>query len=153
VQVDQRVPPGPCGPSDQGHVGLFWCATSFLGIAADACADHIFPDGLSSHAPRYHVVYGQLLGREPPAAVLAAVLVPGKDVAPVELDLVGRQTVIEEQPDDLRDSDIKVHGCDPVIAVWFELSLELTYLAPALEIVVGVGPVLFGDHLCQLPKQ
>ena len=84
---------------------------------------------------------------------MAPVFVAGEDVSPVELDVVLRQTVIEQQPNNPRHRDIKVHGGDPVVAIGLELPAELAYLAPALEIIVGISAFLKRNHLGKLAKQ
>jgi len=81
------------------------------------------------------------------------VLVAGEDVAAVEFDLVPGQPVVEKQPDYSRHGNIKIHGRDPVVPVRLESPPELTYLAPAMEIVIGISPLLERDDLREVAKQ
>ena len=62
---------------------------------------------LSTEDPRGHVVNGELLGREQVSAVLAAVGVTGIEIAPIQLDLLPRQTVVSKETNDLGDRDVQ----------------------------------------------
>ena len=70
------------------------------------------------------------------------VIVAGEDVPAVEFDLVSGQTVVEEQPDDSRHGDMKIHSRDPIVSIRLEITPELAHLAPTLEIVVGISTLL-----------
>ena len=87
------------------------------------------------------------------AAVLAGAAVAGVQVAAVELDLLSRQAVVAEQPDDLWHRDLEAGGADPGVGVGLELPLQVSDLGPALEVVVDVVPVLDGDDLGRLLAQ
>jgi len=99
------------------------------------------------------VVERQFAGWETFAAILAAVSVAGEDVPPIEFYLASRQTVVEQQADNPRDGDVEIYGRDPVAAVRLEVALEFAYIAPTLEIVVGVCALLERDDLGKLSKE
>ncbi|MHC4497671.1 MAG: hypothetical protein ACYS21_01000 [Planctomycetota bacterium] len=88
-----------------------------------------------------------------PATILTPVLIAGEDVPTIELYLISRQTVVEQQPDDPRYSNVKIDGRYPIVPVRFEMTPELTYFAPALKVVVGVSAFLERHHLGQVPKK
>ena len=99
------------------------------------------------------MVKRQLAGRETFAAILAVVLIAGEDVPTVEFDLASRQPVVEKQPDDSRHGNIKIDSRDPIVAVRLEISPELAYLAPALEIIIRVLTLLERDDLGEVAEQ
>lgn len=99
------------------------------------------------------MVEGQLAGREAASAILAAIFVSCEDIAAVKFDIILRQPVVEEQPNNPRHGDVKIHSRNPVVAIRLELPAELAYLAPALEIVVGISAFLERDDLGKLATQ
>ncbi len=48
---------------------------------------------------------------------------------------------------------MKIDGRYPIMPIRLETALELAYIAPALEIVVGIIALLDIDHLCEPAKQ
>ena len=76
------------------------------------------------------------------AAILAVVFVAGEDVPAIEFDLVSRQTVVEQQPDDSRHGDMKIHSRYPIVSIRLEITPELANIAPALEIIIGISTLL-----------
>lgn len=48
---------------------------------------------------------------------------------------------------------MKIDGGYPVVSVRLEMAFELAYFAPALEIIVGVGVLLYGDDLSELAEK
>src|SRR5689334_2277593 len=69
---------------EEFHPRLPGRPASLTDVALQASADDVFPGGAAAPAPGKDVVEAQLAGREPLAAVLAAVAVAGEDVPPVE---------------------------------------------------------------------
>lgn len=118
------------------HVGLLGCSPALFDVALGARAHNICPGRRSAHAPRDDVVQGKLARREAFAAILATVLVACEDVSPIELNFRPRQPVVEEQPNDPRHCDMKIHRRYPIVPVRLELPTKLTYLAPTLKIVI-----------------
>jgi len=127
------------GLLDELHAGMFYGLAAFFDVAGRAGTNDVFPGCFAAQAARDYVVERQFAGREVLAAILAMVFVAGEDVPAVELDLVSRQTVVEEQPNDSRHGNMKIHGRYPIVPIRLEITPELTYLAPALEIVVGIS--------------
>ncbi len=81
------------------------------------------------------------------------VLVAGEDVPAVELYLVSRQAVVEQQPDDTRHGDMEMYRRDPIVSVRLEITPQLAYLAPALEIIIGISALLERDDLGKVAEQ
>ncbi len=81
------------------------------------------------------------------------VLVAGEDVPSVELYLVSRQAVVEQQPDDTRHGDMEIYRRDPIVSIRLETAPELAYIAPALEIIVGISTLLKRDYLGKVAEQ
>ncbi len=48
---------------------------------------------------------------------------------------------------------MEIHGRDPVVSVRLEISFDLAYFAPALEIIVGILALLDGNDLGKLAEQ
>ena len=48
---------------------------------------------------------------------------------------------------------MEIYGGDPIVSVRLEMTPELAYLAPALEIIVGISALLEGDNLGKLAKE
>lgn len=113
----------------------------------------VLPVSLAAQAAGDNVVKRKLAGRETLAAILAVVFVAGEDVPAVEFDLVSRQPVVKEQSDNPRHGDIEIHGRDPVVPVRLEIPPELANLAPAMEVVVRVPPLLERDDLGKVAEQ
>jgi len=99
------------------------------------------------------VVEGKLSGGETFAAILAGVSVTGEDVPPIEFYLASGQAVVEQEADNAGDGDVEIYGRNPVLAIRLEITFELTYLAPALEIVVCISALLKRDYLSKLAKE
>ncbi|GAH75472.1 unnamed protein product, partial [marine sediment metagenome] len=44
------------------------------------------------------------------------------------------------------------YGGYPVVSIRLEITPELAYVAPALEVVVGISVILERDDLCKVAK-
>lgn len=99
------------------------------------------------------MVEGQLACRVALAAVLAAVFVSCKNVPSVELDLVSRQAVIKQKPDNSWNRNMEIHRRYPVVPIGFEITLEAAHIAPVLEVVVCIISFLEGDNFGKLTKK
>ena len=95
------------------------------------------------------MIQAQLRSREFFAAILTAIVVAGKDVATVKLYRLLGYFLIEEQPDDSRNLNLCPNRANPVLVVPFELPAPLANLAPALEVIRRVLPMLEADNLGQ----
>ena len=142
MDVDEGIVLGLDRFLDERHAGLLRHASAFPDVARGAGTHDVFPRGLTTQGPRDDVVERQLAGREALAALLASVFVAGKDIPAIEFDFASGQAVVKQQPNDPRHGDVKVNRRDPVMPIRLEITPELTDLAPALEIVVGI-PALF----------
>ena len=87
------------------------------------------------------------------AAILAVVFVAGEDVPAVKFDLVSRQAVVEEQPDDSRHGDMEIHRRYPILPIRLEITPELAHFAPAIEIVIGISTLLERDDLGEVAEK
>jgi hypothetical protein len=149
VNVDEGVVPGLGGSLDEGHSRLLWGSATFPDVTVGAGADDIRPDGFAAHTSGDYVVERQLTCGLFPAAILAAVFVPGEDISAVEFHFGSGQAVVEKQADYPWDGDIEIDRRDPVVAVRLKAAFEFADLAPALKVIIGVGAFLAGDDLRQ----
>lgn len=98
----------------------------------------------------------KLAGVKDFAAVLAFITVAGVDITAVEFHLASRQVIIEQEAYNSWNGDIKINRRDPVVGFRLKLPLELTDLAPAFKIIVGVSAFFaaydFGKLACQQGK-
>ena len=99
------------------------------------------------------MVERQFAGGETFAVILAGVSVAGEDVAAIEFYLASGQAVVEQEADNAGDGDVEIYGRNPVLAIRLEITFELAYLAPALEIVVCINTLLKRDYLSKLAKE
>ena len=153
VDADERIVLRLGGKTDEGEAGLLGGAATFLHVTFGAGADHILPIRFSACTARDNVVEGKLAGGETPAAILAGVSVASEDVPPIEFYLASRQAVVEEEADNAGDGDVEIYGRNPVLAIRLEITFELAYLAPVLEIVVCINTLLKRDYLSKLAKE
>ena len=126
------------GTTPEFHVRLPGGASAFPGVAGYASADEIAPGVFAALDSGDHMVERQLFRGKVPAAVLAVVAVPGVKVSPVELDVLVRETIVPEEPDDLGHGNLDLRGPDPGVGRRFKLFLQLGDLDPGLKIVVEV---------------
>jgi len=153
VDADERIVFRLGGLLDEGEASLFGRPAAFFHVASCAGTNHIFPVRFSACAARDNVVEGKLSGGETLAAILAGILVAGEDVAAIEFYLASGQAVVEEEADNAGDGDVEIYGRNPVLAIRLEITFELAYLAPALEIVVCINTLLKRDYLSKLAKE
>ena len=111
----QRIVVGLDGPVHQFHLGLVRRPAPLVHVALDASADEVFPRGQAPAAARNHVVDAQLLRGEMPAAVLAAMVVPGQNVAPTQTQLLLGQPIVREQADHPRHLNLEIDRPNPVV--------------------------------------
>ena len=147
-----RVVRGLAGLADQGHVGLGRGASAFAAVAAHAAAHQVLPTGSAALGARHDVVEAEFLGGKSFAAVLAAVVVAGKDVAAVELGFAPRHAVVVQEPDDPRHREVQTHGADPFVrrvaaVLLCVLGPGLADLGPVGKVVGPVAAVIDLDHL------
>src|SRR4051794_8741937 len=139
LPVGQLEAEGGAGPGldrrlDQAHARLGRGPPPLPDVALDAGADDVLPVGAAPAAPGHHVVEAQLAGREPPAAVLAAVAVAGEDVPPIELDPGPGEPVVGQEPDHAGDLDLEVDGPDEIVVGVLEPGPGLGDGSPAVEV-------------------
>ena len=96
-------------------------------------------------APRDDVIDAQLGRRETLAAVLTSVAVAGVNVTPIELDLLLRQAIVDQEPDDARDGDRETDRANPIVLLGLELFPQFADLTPAFKIVGKILTVLDMD--------
>ncbi len=153
VDVDERIMLRFNRLFNKLHTGAAGDSAALPDVAGGTCANNIFPRRFAAHGSRDNVVERKLAGRKTSAAILAPVLVACEDISAIELHFVSRQAVVEQQPNNSRHGDIKIHRRNPVVPVRLETASELAHLAPALEIVVGILALVERNHLGQVPKQ
>jgi len=153
VDVDEGVALRLYRFLDESEAGLLGGSAALFHVAARASANHIRPGWFAAHASGDNVVEGQLAGWEAPATILAFVFVACVDVSAIELYLVTREAVVEEQAYDSGDGDVEIYGRDPVVAIRLEIAFEFADLAPGVEIVVGICALLEGDDLGKLAAE
>jgi hypothetical protein len=153
MDADERIVFRLGGPLDEGESSLLWGAATFCHVTFRAGANHIFPIRFSAGTTRDNVVKGKLSGGETFATILAGVSVAGEDVPPIEFYLASGQAVVEQEADNAGDGDVEIYGRNPVLAIRLEITFELAYLAPVLEIVVCISTLLKRDYLSKLAKE
>jgi hypothetical protein len=153
VDADERIVFRLGGIADEGEASLLGSSATFFHVTSGAGADHIFPVRFSAGTARDNVVEGKLSGWETPAAILAAVSVACEDVPPIKFYLASGQAVIKQEADNAGDGDVEIYGRNPVLAIRLEITFELAYLAPVLEIVVCINTLLKRDYLSKLAKE
>ncbi len=79
-KIDEGPELGPVGFSDQKHIGFGGKAVSFARIAPQTGGDNVFPGGFPSSFTGDYMVQIKLLLRIRPAAILAGVIIPLKEV-------------------------------------------------------------------------
>jgi len=94
VNVDEGIVLWLEGLSDQRQACPLGRSAAFFDITVRAGTNDILPNRFAANRPGNHVVQRQLAGRILFAAILAPVLVAGKDIAAIELHIAGRQPVI-----------------------------------------------------------
>jgi hypothetical protein len=99
------------------------------------------------------VVKRQLAGPLSFAAILTSVFIASEDVSPIKFHLVSGQTVVKQQPNNPRHRNIKIDRGDPIVSIRLEITPELAYLTPALEVIVGISVLLKRDDLGKVAKQ
>src|SRR5262249_36729065 len=140
--------------ANEAHVGLFRGPAALLDVAAHAGTDDVFPGARAAAAARHDVIETQFRGRVLLAAVLALVIVAGKDIAPVELYRLLRQLVVAEQANDPRRLNLAIDGSNPVVVFLAEVtSAVFAHLAPGGEVVGREVTVLQVHHLGQVLAQ
>jgi len=93
---------------DEFHVGLSRSPPPLLGIASNAGTHNVLPHGFPPQAPGKHMIKRQLLRRKVLTTVLASIMIPGKQIPPVEFHLIARETVIKKQANDPGHGYMKV---------------------------------------------
>ena len=111
----RRTASGLARQTEQSHTGFQWRAASLTDVAFQTSADNVVPGGWPAATARDDVIETEMTVAEFLAAVLAAILVPQKNVPAVELDRVARHAVVIQQPDHARDLDREADGAYPVI--------------------------------------
>jgi len=153
VNVDERIVLWLEGLSDKRQAGPLRRSAAFFDITAGAGTNDILPNRFSAHRPGNHMVQRQLAGRILSAAILAPVLVAGKDIAAIELHIAGRQPVIKQQPNDPRHRDIEIYRGYPIVPIRLEMTAESANLAPTRKIIIGILTLLQRDDFRQVTKQ
>ena len=95
VDMGQWIMPAFDGIFYESHSGDFWCPAALFDVARRTGTNDIFPRGFTAQAPGNDMVQGQFTGREPFAAILAAVFISCEDIAPIKFHFVSRQAVVK----------------------------------------------------------
>ena len=99
------------------------------------------------------MVETQLMNREIAAAVLALVAIPGKDVSPIQVQVLFREAVVGQEPDHSGNLDLEVHRADPILVRLLRAGTRHARLAPGVERVVRKDAFLDVNHLGQFTAQ
>ena len=138
VDVDERIVFRLDRFFDKPHTGLLRVSAAFFHITSHAGTNNIPPNRFAAHTPGDNVIKRQFAGRIPVAAILTNISVASVDVPAIESYFITRKSIIKQQPNNARHRDRKIHSRDPIVTIGFKVVSELAYLAPALEIVVGI---------------
>ncbi len=93
---------------------LFYFCEHLPVRTGNAGAHDVAPCRLTTSTPRQHVVEAQLAGGEVSATVLAAIVVAQENVAAIQPHALLGDPVVEQEPDDPWDLNLKVDAADPV---------------------------------------
>ena len=92
--------------AQQAQPSLLGQAIPLKVVTGVAAGDEVIPVSVAAARARNHMVEAQFRGRELPAAILALVVVAGKDVPPVELDCLPGEFFVAQQANDPRHLDL-----------------------------------------------
>lgn len=112
VDLDEGTPLGPLGLSNEVHACLLRRVIGLAGVARDAGADNVFPNGRAAAVARNNVVQVQVLAVKGLPAILAGIVVPLKNVVPGELDLLLGQAIKHDQQYDPRNTELEGNRVD-----------------------------------------
>src|SRR5262245_49910553 len=154
LQVQQRRALRLFRLADQAHVRLLRRAAALADVAVHARAHDVLPRRHAALAARRDVVEAEFARRVLPPAVLALVVVAGKDVSAIELYRLLRHLVVVEEPDDARHLNLARRRAHPIVLLLAEvLAAKLAQLSPGDEVVGGVLALLEADDLSELLDQ
>jgi len=122
-------------------------------VAPHTRTDQVFPARSASQTAWQHVVQAQFAGREPFAAILAAVGVAGKNIATVKSNPLSGDAIVVQQPQDSRDADFEIDALNPILFRMLVFGFQLADRTPRVEIVVGVLAIFDMDDLGKLVQQ
>ncbi len=131
----------------QQHIRFLRRLASLFGITTDARADDVLPARLAAAATRHDVIEAELMRREGPAAVLAAMAVAGKEVAAIEAEGTPLRPIVFEQPDDARHLHFEAHALNPIFMRLLVGRAKGAHFAPAREVVIAKLAILEMDDL------
>lgn len=110
VDMDKWVVPGLLWFLNKCQAGLSGSSAAFFDVAVRAGTNDVRPDGLSAHISWYDVVERQFRSRELFSAVLTVVFVTGEDISAIELYIISRQPVVEQESNDSRHGNMEIDG-------------------------------------------
>lgn len=102
---------------------------------------------------RENVINRQLGDREPFAAVLAAIAIPGEQVASIQLDVVIGLAIVAVNTDDPGRSNMLASTADPVMITTFVHPLQLRDLQPGSDVEDLVPAAIDRDDLGYLAEE
>ena len=101
--------------ANQPDVGLGGRSSTFSDVALTARANDIIPTGGATPGSRNDMIQAQVRCAEPMTAVLARMVVAGKDASPIELDLTLRNSGEAQHANDERDRQVIADRPNPII--------------------------------------
>src|SRR5262249_5576368 len=109
---------------------------------------------MAALTPWDHVIQAQLGRRELAPAVLALVVVPREDIAPVEFHRLLRQLLVADKPDHARHLDFAADRANPVVIFLAEMpGAVLAHLTPSIEVISCELAVFQAHYFCQFLAQ
>ena len=119
------------------QASLVWSPVRLVSIALDARANDVLPRRGSASVAWNDVVQIEIFSLKYPAAVLAGVLVPLKDVVPSKLDLFLRQTIEKQQENHLRNAQTQGDAVNTFVVRFLSGKIGPLVEVEGLERAVG----------------
>lgn len=133
------VPPRLQGMPNQPDVGFGGRSSTFSDVTLAARANDIIPTGGAAPGSRNDMIQAQVRSAKPMTAILARVVVAGKDASPIELDLTLRNSGEAQHANDSWDRQVVAYRPNPIVPVGPQLTFDDAEFRP---IVKGVRNVL-----------
>jgi len=137
IDLHKRTPLRPLRLADEMQPRFLRCVVRFLRVALDARANNVLPGRRPAAVAGDDMVQVQIFALKNPAAILARVLVPLKNVMPRELHFLLRHSIVNQKQDNARNADAKRNRVDGLV-----LRRILRKIAPLIEIESAERPVL-----------
>jgi len=122
-------------------------------VTLQAGTHQVIPVRLAAHVPGDDMIEAQFRSRQFAAAVLAAIMVTGVNIAAIQSYFPPGQPIIEQQANDPWYGDAEPNSVQPIVTVRFEALFQLGDFQPTGKIIIGILTFVVIDDLGQVPKK